>query len=103
RGNPPVWPGDAVVRRRTRPRGRPADEHGWTYLVAMLRPLDDRDTGGGSAVPARLQGEATGEAAIRRVHTGEPTVDGGALPAVGGDLSTLTDIWLTGGPLRSVA
>jgi mannose-6-phosphate isomerase-like protein (cupin superfamily) len=69
----------------------------------MLRPIDDRDRDTGSAVPAGLQAAATGESAVRRVITGEPTLDGGALTAVGGGLSTLTDIWLTGGPLRSVA
>lgn len=88
-----------VIQRGTRHRWRPADHRGWTYMVAMLRPVHDRADG---ARPDGLRPATTGASAVRRVVTGDVTLDGGALTAVGGDLSTLTDLWLTGGPLRSV-
>jgi quercetin dioxygenase-like cupin family protein len=91
--------GDHVVQRGTPHRWRPADHRGWTYLVAMLRPLDDRREG---ALPPGLRPPAAGDSPVRRVVTGDVTLDGGALTAVGSEFSTLTDLWLTGAPLRSV-
>jgi len=95
-----IGTGEYVVQRGTRHRWRPADADGWTYLVAMLRPLDDRahDT-----VPDGLAAATVGDSPVRRVVTGEPVTDGGASKALGGGSSTLTDLWLTGGPLRSAA
>ncbi len=95
-----IGTGEYVVQRGTRHRWRPADADGWTYLVAMLRPLDDRAD---DTVPDGLTAATVGDSPVRRVVTGEPTTDGGASKALGGGSSTLTDLWLTGGPLRSAA
>jgi len=90
--------GEYVVQRGTLHRWRPADHRGWTYLVAMVRPLDPRSAGPHEGVvPATAGGSP-----IRRVVTGPQPVDGGAVTAVGGGMSTLTDIWLSGGPVRAV-
>jgi quercetin dioxygenase-like cupin family protein len=91
--------GDHVVQRGTLHRWRPADHRGWTYMVAMLRPLDDREE---DARPAGIAPARAGDSPVRRVVTGEPVLDAGAVVGVGGAMATLTDIWLTGGPLRSV-
>ena len=90
--------GEFVIQRGTAHRWRAADEHGWTYFVAMLRP--------DPAVPVVADDEALvapkrGDRPTRRVVTGAPTIDGGAVVGVNGAMSTLTDLWLTGGPLRS--
>lgn len=88
--------GEYVVQRGTQHRWRPADHRGWTYMVAMLRP----DTG--AAEPAGgVVAPTAGTEPVRRVVTGASVVDGGALHALGGESATLTDLWLTGGPLRS--
>jgi len=90
--------GEYVVQRGTRHRWRAADERGWTYFVAMLRP---------DPAVAPLDGSvrvgAIGDGPVRRVVTGEPVLDGGAAMhlAVGG--FTMTDIWHTGGPLARAA
>lgn len=91
-----LGPGQYVVQRGTRHRWRPADEHGWTYFVAMLRP-DASLTPSHDAVGAGTLGEGP----VRRVVTGTPVLDGGAAMhlAVGG--FTMTDIWHTGGPLAN--
>jgi len=91
--------GEYVIQRGTRHRWRPADHRGWTYLVAMLRPVDARSQGG---LPDGLRGAEVGDSPVRRIVTGETTLDGGALTVVGGGLATLTDLWLTGGRLGSV-
>jgi quercetin dioxygenase-like cupin family protein len=91
--------GEYVIQRGTRHRWRPADHQGWTYLVAMLRPTADRAEG---VTPDGITAAAAGPSPVRRVVTGTVTLDGGAVTAVGGDLSTLTDVWHTGGPLRAV-
>jgi quercetin dioxygenase-like cupin family protein len=91
--------GDYVVQRGTLHRWRPADHRGWTYLVAMLRPLDDRRPG---ARPDGLVPPHPGSSPVRRVITGEIALDAGAVVGIGGEMATLTDIWLTGGPLTAV-
>ena len=93
-----IGAGDYVVQRGTLHRWRPADAQGWTYMVAMLRPLDERDD---REVPDGLTAATVGDSPVRRVVTGEPITDGGAAKALGGGSSTLTDLWLTGGPLTS--
>jgi quercetin dioxygenase-like cupin family protein len=88
--------GEYVVQRGTLHRWRPADHRGWTYMVAMLRPDPD------AAAPTdQLVAATAGEKPVRRVVTGSPVVDGGAVTALGGESSALTDIWFTGGPLRT--
>ncbi len=89
--------GECVIQRGTAHRWRAADEHGWTYFVAMLRPdrsLPVADDQGVVSAPKR------GGLSTRRVVTGSPTIDGGAVIGVNGAMSTLTDLWLTGGPVR---
>jgi len=98
-GERTIGVGEHVIQRGTRHRWRPADHRGWTYLVAMLRPFDDRTEG---VVVDGVRPAAVGSSPVRRVVTGPTTLDGGAVTSVGGDLSTLTDLWLTGGPLRAV-
>lgn len=91
--------GECVIQRGTAHRWRAADEHGWTYFVAMLRPdrsLPVTDDQGVLVAPRR------GDLPARRVVTGTPTIDGGAVIGVNGAMSTLTDLWLTGGPLREI-
>jgi quercetin dioxygenase-like cupin family protein len=87
--------GEYVVQRGTLHRWRPADHRGWTYMVAMLRP--DPSAAPGDEVVAATAGDQP----VRRVVTGSPVVDGGAVSALGGGASALTDLWFTGGPLRS--
>lgn len=93
-GEREIGPGEYVVQRGTRHRWRPADEHGWTYFVAMLRPDP-------SAIPVAesVRTASIGAAPVRRVVTGSPTIDGGAEVhhVMGG--TTMTDLWHTGGPL----
>ena len=91
-----IGTGEYVVQRGTRHRWRAADEHGWTYFVAMLRP-DPSVTPATDAVRITDAGQAPG----RRVVTGAPTIDGGAAVhhVMGG--TTMTDLWHTGGPLAS--
>jgi quercetin dioxygenase-like cupin family protein len=98
-GQRTINPGEFVIQRGTAHRWRAADEHGWTYFVAMLRPdpsLPDAGDDGEIVAPKR------GGRPVRRVVTGAPTIDGGAVVGVNGAMSTLTDLWLTGGPLQSV-
>ncbi len=95
-GERTIGPGEFVVQRGTAHRWRPADATGWTYLVAMLRP----DPAGPPASPTAVEPARVGDTPIRRVVTGTPTIDGGAATAVGGAMSTLTDLWHTGGALR---
>ena len=92
-----IGPGEFVIQRGTPHRWRPADEHGWTYFVAMLRP--DVEV---SAEPVSVKPATAGDKTIRRVVTGSPVVDGGAAEAVSSPTTTMTDIWHTGGPLQSV-
>lgn len=89
--------GEVVIQRGTQHRWRPADEHGWTYFVAMLRPDVDA-----AADIVNVKPAATGDKSIRRVVTGSPVVDGGATDAVASPTTTMTDLWHTGGPLQSV-
>jgi quercetin dioxygenase-like cupin family protein len=97
-GQRTVGAGEFVVQRGTRHRWRPADEHGWTYLVAMLRP--DRHSPPAPEGAATLRPPRRGDRPVRRIVTGSPTLDGGPSVAVGGAHTTLTDLWQTGGPLR---
>ena len=92
-----IGPGEFVIQRGTPHRWRPADEHGWTYFVTMLRP-EHR----GDGTVAGIKPAAVGDKPIRRVVTGTPVVDGGAVDAVSSPTTTMTDLWHTGGPLHSV-
>jgi len=92
-----IGPGEFVIQRGTAHRWRPADEHGWTYFVTMLRP--DRDVDG---AVVGIKPATVGDRPIRRVVTGSPVIDGGAVDAVSSPTTTMTDLWHTGGPLRSV-
>ena len=92
-----IGPGEFVIQRGTLHRWRPADEHGWTYFVTMLRPDVDANTDIVDVKPATV-----GNKPVRRVVTGSPVVDGGAAGAVSSPTTTMTDIWHTGGPLQSV-
>lgn len=97
-GDRVIGPGEYVVQRGTRHRWRAADEHGWTYFVAMLRPDP-------SAIPlaATVRPGVVGTAPVRRVVTGDPVLDGGAsVHHVMGD-TTMTDLWHTGGPLATAS
>jgi quercetin dioxygenase-like cupin family protein len=98
-GNHTLSAGEYVIQRGTRHRWRPADHRGWTYMVAMLRPGDDRTDG---QLPDGLRPPAAGASPVRRVVTGDVPLDGGAVTAIGSPFSTLTDVWLTGGPLHAV-
>lgn len=89
--------GDYVVQRGTAHRWRPADAHGWTYFVAMLRPDPS------NPMPTDVVAPSVGGEPVRRVVTGAPVVDGGASMAVRSPSTTMTDIWHTGGPVASVA
>ncbi|MFM8862100.1 MAG: AraC family ligand binding domain-containing protein [Acidimicrobiia bacterium] len=90
-----IGPGEYVVQRGTRHRWRPADEHGWTYFVAMLRPDPTVTPVDGSA-----REHNNGDAPVRRVITGAPVLDGGAEVHLTNGGFTMTDVWHTGGPLR---
>ena len=108
-----IGPGEFVIQRGTLHRWRPADEKGWTYFVAMLRPDVNA-----SADIVNVKPATVGEKPIRRVVTGSPVVDsgasdrrvvtsppvvdGGATDAVSSPTTTITDLWHTGGPLQSV-
>ena len=92
-----IGPGEFVIQRGTPHRWRPADEHGWTYFVAMLRPDVEVSAESVSVKPA-----TAGDKPIRRVVTGSPVVDGGAAEAISSATTTMTDIWHTGGTLQSV-
>jgi quercetin dioxygenase-like cupin family protein len=92
-----IGPGEFVIQRGTAHRWRPADEHGWTYFVTRLRPDVEANTDIVDVKPA-----TAGNKQVRRVVTGSPVVDGGAADAVSSPTTTMTDIWHTGGPLRSV-
>lgn len=92
-----IGPGEFVIQRGTPHRWRPADEHGWTYFVTMLRP---EHRGDGTVVG--IKPVTVGDKPIRRVVTGTPVVDGGAVDAVSSPTTTMTDLWHTGGPLHSV-
>ena len=91
-----VTAGEVVIQRGTEHRWRPADEDGWTYFVTMLRP-DARANGDIVGVRAATAGDRP----VRRIVTGSPVVDGGATEAVSSPTTTMTDLWHTGGPLRS--
>ena len=92
-----VSAGEVVIQRGTRHRWRPADAHGWTYMVAMLRP--DRAAADSESAPT-VSPPRAGDRPVRRIVTGQPTLEGGAAVAVGGAHTTLTDLWQSGGPLR---
>ena len=92
-----IGPGEFVIQRGTQHRWRPADEHGWTYFVAMLRPDVEANT-----VVRNVKPAIVGDKPVRRVVTGSPVVDGGATNAVSSPTTTMTDLWHTGGPLQSV-
>lgn len=96
-GERTIGPGEFVIQRGTLHRWRPADEHGWTYFVAMLRPDVNASTDIVGVKPA-----TAGDKPVRRVVTGSPVVDGGAADAVSSPTTTMTDLWHTGGPLQSV-
>jgi quercetin dioxygenase-like cupin family protein len=112
-GERTIGPGEFVVQRGTLHRWRPADEHGWTYFVAMLRPDVNA-----SADIVNVKQATVGEKPIRRVVTGSSVVDGGAADhrvvtdsavvdggaahGVSSPTTTITDLWHTGGPLQSV-
>lgn len=89
-----IGPGEYVVQRGTRHRWRPADEHGWTYFVTMLRPDPSVVPDGGS-----VHAHTDGDAPVRRVVTGTPVGDGGAAVHIANGGFTMTDLWHTGGPL----
>ena len=93
-----IGPGEYVIQRGTRHRWRAVDADGWTYFVAMLRPDPTARPVAGS-----VRAGATGDAPVRRVVTGAPTLDGGASVhhVMGG--TTMTDLWHTGGPLADAA
>ena len=93
-----IGPGEYVVQRGTRHRWRAADEQGWTYFVAMLRP-DPAATPLATSTRPSIVGGAPG----RRIVTGDPVLDGGAsIHHVMGD-TTMTDLWHSGGPLADAA
>ena len=96
-GERTIGPGEFVIQRGTLHRWRPADEHGWTYFVAMLRPDVNANADIVGTKPA-----TAGDKPIRRVVTGSSVVDGGATDAVSSLTTTMTDLWHTGGPLQSV-
>ena len=96
-GERTIGPGEFVIQRGTLHRWRPADEHGWTYFVAMLRP----DVNGNADIVG-VKPMTAGDKPVRRVVTGSPVVDGGAADAVSSPTTTMTDLWHTGGPLQSV-
>ena len=112
-GERTIGPGEFVIQRGTLHRWRPADEHGWTYFVAMLRP--DVQV---SAEPVNVKPATAGDKPIRRVVTGSPVVDGGsadrrvvtgppvvdggAADAMSSPTTTITDLWHTGGPLQTL-
>ena len=108
-----IGPGEFVIQRGTLHRWRPADEHGWTYFVAMLRPDVQVSaepvnvklaTAGDTPIRRVVTGSPVvdGGSADRRVVTGPPVVDGGAADAMSSPTTTITDLWHTGGPLQSV-
>ena len=92
-----IGPGEFVIQRGTLHRWRPADERGWTYFVAMLRP-----NVGVSLEPVNVKPATAGDTPIRRVVTGPSVVDGGAADSMSSPTTTITDLWHTGGPLQSV-
>lgn len=95
-GERELGPGDYVVQRGTRHRWRPADEHDWTYFVAMLRP--DR----GAAPTGDTTEIRAGDGSVRRVDTGAPVVEGpNAIEHEMGGTSMI-ELWHSGGPLASV-
>lgn len=96
-----IGAGEFVIQRGTLHRWRPADEHGWTYFVAMLRPITDSPDASHS-IGDGVRPATTGDSPIRRVVTGTPVVDGGASDSVSSPTTTMTDLWHTGGPLASV-
>lgn len=91
-----IGPGEYVVQRGTRHRWRAADEHGWTYFVAMMRP----DPGAADSIVG-LKPASVGDRPIRRVVTGDAILDGGCSDAIGNTSTVMTDIWHSGGPLTS--
>ena len=91
-----VTAGEVVIQRGTEHRWRPADEHGWTYFVTMFRP----DAGANGDIVG-VRAATAGDRPVRRIVTGSPVVDGGATEAVSSPTTTMTDLWHTGGPLRS--
>jgi len=112
-GERTIGPGEFVIQRGTLHRWRPADKHGWTYFVAMLRPdvnasadiVNVKPAGAGDKPIRRVvtgSPVVDGGSADRRVVTGPPVVDGGATDAVSSPTTTITDLWHTGGPLQSV-
>ena len=112
-GERTIGPGEFVIQRGTLHRWRPADEHGWTYFVAMLRPDVNANadivgvkpaTAGDKPVRRVVTGSPVvdGGSADRRVVAGPPVVDGGAADAMSSPTTTITDLWHTGGPLQSV-
>ena len=90
-----IGTGEYVIQRGTQHRWRPADAAGWTYLVVMLRPDPAAQPDAASVRQCEV-----GDAPVRRVVTGAPTIDGGASVhrVFGG--TTMTDLWHTGGALR---
>ena len=82
-----VGPGEVVIQRGTLHRWRPADEHGWTYFVAMLRPDVELSSELTNIKPARV-----GEHPIRRIVTGDSVIDGGAADAVSSPTTKMTDL-----------
>ena len=112
-GERTIGPGEFVIQRGTLHRWRPADEHGWTYFVAMLRPDVNANadivgvkpaTAGDKPVRRVVTGSPVvdGGSADRRVVAGPPVVDGGAADAMSSPTTTITDLWHIGGPLQSV-
>lgn len=112
-GERTIGPGEFVVQRGTLHRWRPADESGWTYFVAMLRPDLNTKADIGGVKPATsgdkpvrrvVTGSSVvdGGAADHRVVTDSAVVDGGAAHGVSSPTTTITDLWHTGGPLQSV-
>ena len=91
-----IGPGEYVVQRGTRHRWRPADEHGWTYFVAMLRPDPSLSPTSGPVETATV-----GDAPVRRVVTGAPVLDGAPSVHLAAGGFTMTDVWHTGGPLAT--
>ena len=88
--------GDAVVQQGTAHRWRVVGDGPCTYLAMMLSPETDGEP---DKLAARL-----GDSGIRRVVTGAG-IDGPAPVALrtpGPSGITITDLWHTGGPLRSV-
>ena len=67
-GERTVSAGEYVIQRGTRHRWRPADHRGWTYMVAMLRPVADRADG---LLPDGIRPPTAGDSPVRRVVTGE--------------------------------